>query len=122
MGYSNVSSIINPTIVEIKNNIRDWGLYPNLSINEYKPRKKIFQPWIYVVATIVNIILRFAWIARFTLLLKKIEFELFFIVLEIIRRWLWVFFRFERDDSKVIYEEIYNENTIFDDFNKKDIL
>lgn len=65
----------------------DW----NLSVGMNRPHK--FPVWSYYAAASIDACLRFAWVFH-----KPSEYRIFSLqVLELLRRWMWVFFRVESE-------------------------
>jgi hypothetical protein len=75
------------------------------------------KKWIYHTAIIFNSIARFTWILRFWYLGAGSEKQLgiTLALVEIFRRWVWVFFRLEREwtlnlPQPTVYQELEPRN------------
>ncbi|KAI8898997.1 EXS family-domain-containing protein [Globomyces pollinis-pini] len=87
--------------------VMDWQLFGSLSLtNVSKPlhfqilrnRLHFKYPIIYYIAIILNIILRYIWLTKVFFLLEQTRLlDVTLTICEIFRRWVWVFFRLERD-------------------------
>jgi hypothetical protein len=78
-----------------------------------RPVLQFKKPYIYYLAMVMNFILRFAWLLRLWYLGTEptIALDVTLAIAEIFRRWVWVFFRLEREwviniPSPIIYEQV----------------
>jgi hypothetical protein len=106
-------NLLNSTFSLIWDICVDW--YKLFLKNRQLPRKRIhFRRWTYILSTILNIILRYIWILKISVIYNVVDsfvtsghvevkvkqlqsLEFFLIACELVRRWVWVFFRLERE-------------------------
>ncbi|KAJ2382558.1 Signal transduction protein [Coemansia sp. RSA 2603] len=83
----------------------DWGLFESRSKHRFlRSELKFDRPWVYYVAIVVDVILRFVWITQispnfFSFGHKVHQSTIAYIaaVLEVLRRFSWNFFRVENE-------------------------
>jgi len=85
--------------------VKDWGLFGFSKDVKYKGLRKeiVFNPILYYLAIILNLLLRFMWVLVFGLRLMAnikldMQYFLFFVAFaEIFRRFVWNIFRLENE-------------------------
>jgi hypothetical protein len=103
----------------------DWHLCGNFAIVRkpvsengiLRPHLHFKYPVIYYVAMIFNSVFRFAWVLRlwFLGIEPTIALDVTLAIIEIFRRWVWVFFRLEREwvincPQPTTYEQVDTES------------
>jgi hypothetical protein len=100
----------------------DWHLCGNFAILKkpvsiLRPTLHFKYPSIYFAAMVINSVLRFGWLLRLWFLGTDptIALDVTLAIAEIFRRWIWVFFRLEREwvlniPCPIIYEQVNSES------------
>ncbi|KAJ1813541.1 Signal transduction protein, partial [Coemansia sp. RSA 2599] len=99
------SAIANSCFTSLWDLLMDWGLFESRSKHRFlRSELKFDRPWVYYVAIVVDVILRFVWITQispnfFSFGHKVHQSTIAYIaaVLEVLRRFLWNFFRVENE-------------------------
>ncbi|KAJ2232021.1 Xenotropic and polytropic retrovirus receptor 1 [Coemansia sp. RSA 485] len=99
------SAIANSCFTSLWDLLMDWGLFESRSKHRFlRSELKFDRAWVYYVAIVVDVILRFVWITQispnfFSFGHKVHQSTIAYIaaVLEVLRRFLWNFFRVENE-------------------------
>ncbi|KAJ2725685.1 Signal transduction protein [Coemansia sp. Benny D115] len=99
------SAIANSCFTSLWDLLMDWGLFESRSKHRFlRSELKFDRPWVYYVAIVVDVILRFVWITQispnfFSFGHKVHASTIAYIaaVLEVLRRFSWNFFRVENE-------------------------
>ncbi|KAJ1724442.1 Signal transduction protein [Coemansia erecta] len=99
------SAIANSCFTSLWDLLMDWGLFESRSKHRFlRSELKFDRPWVYYVAIVVDVILRFVWITQispnfFSFGHKVHQSTIAYIaaVLEVLRRFSWNFFRVENE-------------------------
>ncbi|KAJ2615771.1 Signal transduction protein [Coemansia sp. RSA 1804] len=99
------SAIVNSCFTSLWDLLMDWGLFESHSKHRFlRSELKFERAWVYYVAIVVDVLLRFFWITQispsfFSFGHKFHQATMAYIaaVLEVVRRFLWNFFRVENE-------------------------
>ena len=90
-----ISSIVHSLYTFVLDIVIDWGLFKGKCLRS----ELYYSRWKYYVATLIDFFIRFACALKLTLaIVYHIDFDVIFfflIVAEVLRRWVWNFFRIE---------------------------
>ncbi|RUS14655.1 hypothetical protein BC937DRAFT_93502 [Endogone sp. FLAS-F59071] len=93
-----IASSINSIYTSGWDILMDWSLFNRNSKYPFLRNELVFRPWIYYVAIITNIPLRFAWVVNLWRWMLNYRLLVFIAaILEVYRRIQWNFFRLENE-------------------------
>lgn len=104
-------ALIHAVFVYVWDIVMDWGLLRQQPFNPHLRSHLLFGPrWIYYSAMFIDLILRFIWTMKMSVSVStwfgSDELLLLLAIAEVLRRFMWNFFRVEFEQTKTMEEPL----------------